>query len=75
MPRYKLRTLLIALALGPPLLAGLWLLRDVRPAFAIGWAFMLWFFLANRLPYYRTLHESMKATSCRRVSFEHFGNN
>ena len=40
MPRYKLRTLLIALALGPPLLAGLWLLRDVRLAFAIGWAFM-----------------------------------
>jgi hypothetical protein len=25
MPRYKLRTLLIVLALGPPLLAGAWL--------------------------------------------------
>ena len=27
--RYRLRTLLIVLALGPPLLAGLWLARDV----------------------------------------------
>jgi hypothetical protein len=28
MPRYKLRTLLILLAIGPPILAGVWLLWE-----------------------------------------------
>jgi hypothetical protein len=28
MPRYKLRTLLIILALGPPVLAGVWVTAD-----------------------------------------------
>jgi len=30
MPRFNLRTLLIVLALGPPLLAAMWLHWDVR---------------------------------------------
>jgi hypothetical protein len=34
MPRYRLRTLLILLAVGPPLLAGLWMAYQIyqRPA-------------------------------------------
>ena len=36
MPRYKLRTLLIVLAIGPPLLAGLWFLIRT-PWFPIAW--------------------------------------
>jgi hypothetical protein len=38
MPRYKLRTLLILLAILPPLLAGVWWLSWSRPIFA-AWLF------------------------------------
>jgi len=39
MPRYRLRTLLIVLALGPPVLAGAWwLCRIVRP---VDWLILL----------------------------------
>jgi len=41
MLRYKLRTLLIVLALGPPVLAGAWLLLSRNPALLIVLPFAL----------------------------------
>ena len=47
MLRYKLRTLLIVLALGPPVLAGLWFAAPVLPEVLqalLALAFWVWIF-------------------------------
>jgi hypothetical protein len=55
---YRLRTLVILTAIGPPVIAGLWLSKDAREilfygclAFATGWAIVLAFVLAHALSY------------------------
>jgi hypothetical protein len=55
--RYRLRTLVILMGIGPPVIAGLWLSRDAREilfyscVFAAVWILVLGFVLAHSVSY------------------------